>query len=49
MSHRFKLKLALYIVNVNLAKTTKATEDASDRLDKAEEAFEFARDEMHDT
>ena len=43
----FKTKLALYIVNVNLAKTRKATEDASERLDKAEEAFEFARDDMH--
>jgi hypothetical protein len=47
---RFKLKVALHIVNVNLTKTTtisKATEDASERLDKAEEAFEFARDKMH--
>lgn len=47
---RFKLKFALYIVKRNLTKTTtisKATEDASERLDKAEEAFEFARDKMH--
>ena len=46
-SQRFKTKLALYIVNLNLDKTRKATEDASERLDNAEEAFEFARDEMH--
>jgi hypothetical protein len=48
--HHFKLKVAIYIVNANLAKTTtvsKETEDASERLDKAEEAFEFARNEMH--
>jgi len=48
--HRFELKVAIYIVNANLAKTTmvsKATEDASENLDKADEAYEFAREEMH--
>ena len=41
--HRFELKVAIYIVNANLAKTTmvsKATEDASENLDKADEAYD---------